>query len=888
MALQYYRTVIINDRSESGSNVAIAEPVYIRELSGVLARIYSDPLGQNEIIQDGSRNITNNRGEFSFYCEHGKYGQQSNGTTIPIEIYGIDGSKDDIAKHNSDSNAHPELSAFITSEADRAEVAADAATVSGNVYGDVASGISATVDGDYFSVVSQNSDNYLDLYLNDNNVASYQKTYPSAEYLTNSVSVENTMRLNILSNDNQLTSGKSLLYTDSGTPKAQSTTYAGYATALTISDIGDFDTASMHIQLDSPTPCRAYVLDTSLNVITSVDIDAVDGWNDFTFLREIKSSEVGNVAYIAIETVNRDPMTITTFTPPSEYASTTTYPAKATLIANNLGVFSNIVSSQYRTPMRIWNSRDLYIDYTNTTRFLSSRLDPIIASSLTTSMADVKGGTLENSVTNFTGTVVGIATAYNTPVKPFDAFRIYFNSEDDSSFRIYLKDDQLNTIESYETDTLNAGKNTAVIALSKKYGNTDLGGQFYVAIESIGHVSRVSTQNFTDDESVLAPTVSYPVKSTVEVNPEDSGWSGGGSSISYRLYAELYDIKNVSDSLSKAVKNADLSKDSLAIPSQLYFVDGVDLPLYKNNMTSETDYNQRLFRFNGGVNPSGGGSVVKDRGRYLDLLVNPSQSLPVESLLANRTRLTLDERTFNVDKVASTAGDGKSVTALCIGDSITFRGFWTQDLLELQAADGLDVSLIGTVGTAPNIYEGYGGKTVDWFFTNESSPFVYSGVFNFNQYMTKNSFTDLDYVFIHLGVNDVSPALDVDGAVTISESAMLQLEQMVTQFKIFNPSVKVGLMLPITSSFSESSWQTYLYGTTSPWEYNAKRSAWCNVMLSSFDNRTAERIYVLPTNLTIDNTTSYTEGDPIHPTNNGVGYESMAKTVFSFIKNIEL
>lgn len=181
MALQYYRTVIGNDTDVNGKNYAAAEPVYIRNLNGTFAAIYSDSLGQNEIIQDGSRNITNQTGEFSFFCEHGKYLQQVKDKSIPIEVFGIDGSNDDIQVHNSDPAAHPELSAFITSEADRAEAAADSSALSGNVYADTTAGIAATSDGDYFSVVSPDDSGYLDLYLNSSGSAVFQKSYPSAK-----------------------------------------------------------------------------------------------------------------------------------------------------------------------------------------------------------------------------------------------------------------------------------------------------------------------------------------------------------------------------------------------------------------------------------------------------------------------------------------------------------------------------------------------------------------------------------------------------------------------------------------------------------------------------------------------------------------------------------
>lgn len=83
--------------------------------------------------------------------------------------------------HNHSGVAHPELSAFITSEADRAENAADAAQASGDIYVDTTAGLAATTNGQYFSVPSVDSNEYLILYKNNAGVALEVKRYPSSD-----------------------------------------------------------------------------------------------------------------------------------------------------------------------------------------------------------------------------------------------------------------------------------------------------------------------------------------------------------------------------------------------------------------------------------------------------------------------------------------------------------------------------------------------------------------------------------------------------------------------------------------------------------------------------------------------------------------------------------
>lgn len=92
-----------------------------------------------------------------------------------VEQFGLK----NIALHNHSATAHPELSAAIEAEADRAEAAATAAMLSAAVYADVASGLAATLDGQFFSVLSPDVNEYVHLYKNAGNVAVLQKTYPS-------------------------------------------------------------------------------------------------------------------------------------------------------------------------------------------------------------------------------------------------------------------------------------------------------------------------------------------------------------------------------------------------------------------------------------------------------------------------------------------------------------------------------------------------------------------------------------------------------------------------------------------------------------------------------------------------------------------------------------
>ena len=83
-----------------------------------------------------------------------------------------------LESNNSASNAATSANAAAISEVN-AVAAAAAAAVTDNIKPDTATGISDTTSGQYFSVISQTGNGFIDLYLNDSGTAVYQDTYPN-------------------------------------------------------------------------------------------------------------------------------------------------------------------------------------------------------------------------------------------------------------------------------------------------------------------------------------------------------------------------------------------------------------------------------------------------------------------------------------------------------------------------------------------------------------------------------------------------------------------------------------------------------------------------------------------------------------------------------------
>lgn len=85
---------------------------------------------------------------------------------LPNEVDAAGTAAGLVSAHNQDAAAHPQLRAFITSEADRAELAAEAASATGRIYETSAAGQAdaVLVAGDYFWVVSAADSEVLELW----------------------------------------------------------------------------------------------------------------------------------------------------------------------------------------------------------------------------------------------------------------------------------------------------------------------------------------------------------------------------------------------------------------------------------------------------------------------------------------------------------------------------------------------------------------------------------------------------------------------------------------------------------------------------------------------------------------------------------------------------
>ena len=92
MALQS-RTITVGadkDVNNGGKNYASGQVIYIKNEAGVLAPIFRDIDGQDPIAQNTISNVTNAKGQFTFFVEEGNYTAEYNDQSTPLFVFGAD------------------------------------------------------------------------------------------------------------------------------------------------------------------------------------------------------------------------------------------------------------------------------------------------------------------------------------------------------------------------------------------------------------------------------------------------------------------------------------------------------------------------------------------------------------------------------------------------------------------------------------------------------------------------------------------------------------------------------------------------------------------------------------------------------------------------------
>jgi lysophospholipase L1-like esterase len=251
---------------------------------------------------------------------------------------------------------------------------------------------------------------------------------------------------------------------------------------------------------------------------------------------------------------------------------------------------------------------------------------------------------------------------------------------------------------------------------------------------------------------------------------------------------------------------------------------------------------------------------------------------------------------------AAGAGAGLNRKVLVIGDSTTAAGTTTGELVNIFSTDAMAITLLGTKGAGSNKHEGISGWTVNQFFTDVTSPFVFSGAFNFSSYMSANAYAAVDWVLINLGINDVFSQTSDAGVDSVAAAMAIQLESMITSIHAFDPAVRIGLCVTTPPSATNDGFgANYGCGQTR-WRFKRNILRLGRTIINQFQGReTSGKTFIVPLLVCLDTlhnmqsatvaansrtattVTRLTNG--VHP--DATGYYQCADAYYAFLKGQE-
>jgi lysophospholipase L1-like esterase len=318
------------------------------------------------------------------------------------------------------------------------------------------------------------------------------------------------------------------------------------------------------------------------------------------------------------------------------------------------------------------------------------------------------------------------------------------------------------------------------------------------------------------------------------------------------------------------------------LPTSIPAVVGKDLNIYFKNITN-ADLNkckvavtcsigtQKTNRFT--VNPASAGTYAITIAVYEDGVLKNSA-------------------TTNIVVKSASVGSGVNKKVLVIGDS-TVRsngtGDVTQRLLTNFNADVMDITLLGTMGTAPNLWEGRGGWTAAMYRTNSTyvndgnkvNPFYNAGDFDLSYYMTQQGYSGVDYVILNLGINDTFAYLDDIAIGSNIPTIITNFDAIINKIKAYNGSVKIGINITIPPNDNQDIFGDSYGCSQTQWRYKLNNVAWVKRLIEYYS--AVSNVYLVPIHVAVDTVANISDG--VHPTT--TGYNQIGDMVYYWLKSFE-
>lgn len=246
---------------------------------------------------------------------------------------------------------------------------------------------------------------------------------------------------------------------------------------------------------------------------------------------------------------------------------------------------------------------------------------------------------------------------------------------------------------------------------------------------------------------------------------------------------QLYKNLQRLDLRIKALEEIEGTSVEMQLPTQIDMVTNDTLQLYYSSLIAFPNWE----RFHFASTLSGG----KDLKRYLEFVPTTPGDRTLTIYMYNEKNQLVDSKSTTIKVRNAVQQPASTLNFWTVGDSLTNNPTYTDEMVRRLTGTGGTPAGNG-FGNIVNHREGNSGKQWNWYVTNPASPFIYSGVLNFEQYRIDNALAVPDVVYILLTWNGMGSDRTQSGWDIWDDDVYTFIDALKADF----PSVEVKLCSP--------------------------------------------------------------------------------------------
>ena len=326
----------------------------------------------------------------------------------------------------------------------------------------------------------------------------------------------------------------------------------------------------------------------------------------------------------------------------------------------------------------------------------------------------------------------------------------------------------------------------------------------------------------------------------------------------------------------RQISSSPLKEDvKLLLPEKIYAVPGVETNIYFENVVRVINPDNYIFFAKAPY-----GRCDEKRWRYTPGPGDP-RSFKVRVSVTGSSGL-LAEKDVTVEVASATAGKGKKITMLIVGDSLTDATVYPRRILELFKKNGNpSAAQIGRhagygrpVVRGGAAHEGYGGWTWERFLTRWTddaafaklkkrrdtiyarSPFLKQvngkPVLDMKDYFKRtNGGKAPDFITFQLGVNDIFSATDATIEKRI-ETIFGHMDKLLAEARKAAPDAVIGVGLPTPGCFTQDGFGRNYKSRHARWQYKKNQHRLVEAMMQKFAKSNPYKVELVPVYLNLD------------------------------------